>query len=115
MPSPDGCYVRVWDRPGFTGASDFINGPRRYDQLRDLPGDRAWKNRIKSLDLGPTAAAVVSSEEGFRGKSALLLAESGKEGKFASLPVPIQSLDIRCPLPPSARSTRSDVPSDQGR
>src|SRR5918993_5094157 len=78
MPSPDGCYVRVWDQPGFTGASDFINGPRRYEHLRELPGDRPWSNRIKSLHLGPNAAAVVSFEEKVQGENALLIGGSGR-------------------------------------
>lgn len=101
MPSPDGCYVQVWDQPRFTGASDFINGPRRYEHLRNLHGARTWKNRIQSLRLGPTASAVAWSDEQFRGKNALLIADGRQRGAFAAAPVKIQSLDIRC-LPPQA-------------
>ena len=114
MPSPDGCYVRVWDQPGFAGVSDFINGPRRYEHLRELPGDRPWRNRIKSLHLGPTAAAVVSTEEGFRGKNALLIADSGR-GRFPTIPAPIRSLEIRCVPAPSPQRARSDFAPDQER
>ena len=124
MPSPEGCYVRVWDQPGFLGTSDFINGPRRYEDLRELPGNRAWRNRIKSLHLGPNAAAIVFSEEKFRGRNALLIADNGT-GRFPTIPAPIQSLDIRCLPSQSAQGTLSElaagrppwasVPNDQQR
>jgi hypothetical protein len=96
MPSPDGCYVQVWDQPRFTGASDFINGPRRYEHLRDLTGGGTWKDRIRSLRLGPGASAVAWSDEQFRGTSLPMTADSRQQGTFAVLPVKIQSLDVRC-------------------
>jgi hypothetical protein len=95
MPSPDGCYVRVWDRPALAGTTDFINGPRRYNQLRDLPGGRSWSKRIKSLQLGPRAVALFYTEEEFRGKSVRLMPD-GERGGFSVVAGPIQSLDIRC-------------------
>jgi len=51
----------------FGGRADFINGPRRYSTLGDLPGGRAWQNRIRSLRLGRTAIVTVWSDENFRG------------------------------------------------
>jgi hypothetical protein len=96
MPSPDGCYVQVWDQPRFTGASDFINGPRRYEHLRDLTGRGTWKDRIRSLRLGPGASAVAWSDEQFRGTSLPMTTDSRQQGTFAVLPVQIQSLDVRC-------------------
>jgi hypothetical protein len=100
MPSPDGCYLQVWDQPRFAGASDFINGPRRYDNLRDVPGNRRWTNRIKSVRLGPRAIAIAWSDEQFRGKNAVLIADS-RQGTFPTVPATIQSLEIRC-LPSQA-------------
>jgi hypothetical protein len=96
MPNPDGCFVRVWDEPGFTGVSDFINGPVQYEHLRDLPNRRSWKARIRSLALGPRASAFAWSEEGFSGVPVPLTTDSRDGGRFAVLPVKIQSLDIRC-------------------
>jgi hypothetical protein len=93
MPSPNGCYVQIWDRPEFGGNSDFINGPIRYQHLRDMPGQRSWTHRIRSLTLGPSAWAVAWSDERFAGRSLLLTAD---RGTFATLPVRIESLDIHC-------------------
>ena len=88
--------MQVWNDAGFAGFSDFINGPNRYVQLRDLPHRRSWKDRIGSLRLGPAATAVVWSGEEFRGESLLLPAGSREQQAFAALPMKIQSLDIRC-------------------
>jgi hypothetical protein len=94
MPSPDGCYVQVWNDSGFAGNSDFINGPIQYGHLRDLPNRRSWKDRISSLRLGPGASAVAWSGEQFSGQSLVL----------AELPLAIQSLDIRCATEVADRS-----------
>ena len=104
MPNPEGCFVQVWNDAGFAGFSDFINGPNRYVHLRDLPHRRSWKDRIGSLRLGPAATAVVWSGEKFSGESLLLTADSPEQKTFASLPMKIQSLDIRC-------NTRSEAES----
>src|SRR5687767_11436756 len=55
MPSPDGCFMQVWAASGFVGTFDYINGPRSYGNLRDLPGGRLWNRRIHSLKVGPAA------------------------------------------------------------
>jgi hypothetical protein len=104
MPSPDGCYVRVWEQPDFRGASDFLNGPRHYDDLRNFPRDRSWKNRIRSLHLGPNAVVIAWSEERLRGKNALLISD-GRQGRFSVVPVRIQSLDVRCVPSHAAKQT----------
>ena len=96
MPSPDGCYLQVWDAPGFNGASEFINGPRRYEQLRDLPGRLSWKGRIRSVRVGPTAHAIAWSNEGFKGASLLLTTDRPRAEGFAMLLVDVESLDVRC-------------------
>jgi hypothetical protein len=108
MPSPDGCYVRVWDRSAFAGTTDFINGPRRYNHLRDLPGGRSWSKRIKSVQLGPSAVALAYSEEEFRGRNALLMPDADS-GRFPVVAVSIQSLEVRCSLPTAARSILTEA------
>jgi hypothetical protein len=104
MPSPDGCFVQVWNGAGFAGTSDFINGPVEYRHLRDLPSRRSWKDRIGSLRLGPKASAVAWSAEQFSGRSVMLAADSREQGAFAALPLKIQSLDIRCGTRPQTES-----------
>jgi len=104
MPSPDGCFVQVWNGAGFAGTSDFINGPVEYRHLRDLPSRRSWKDRIGSLRLGPRASAVAWSAEQLSGRSLMLTADSREQGAFAALPLKIQSLDIRCVARPETES-----------
>jgi hypothetical protein len=96
MPNPDGCFVQVWDAPHFAGAADYINGPREYSTLRDLPGGRRWSGRIRSLTVGPQALAIVHADEHFRGPSVRL-----SEGRrYVELPSSIggdiESLQIEC-------------------
>ena len=96
MPSPDGCFIQVWDAPHFAGAVDYINGPREYANLRDLPGGRRWSGRIRSLRVGPDALATAHADEQFRGTRVLL--HRGLE--YVELPAPIrgqiESLQIEC-------------------
>jgi hypothetical protein len=96
MPSPDGCYVQVWDRPGFNGISEFINGPRRYEHLRDLPGRLSWKGKIRSLRLGPAAAGIAWTSERFEGSNLVLVTDSRQPDRFADLSMNVESLDVRC-------------------
>jgi hypothetical protein len=98
MPSPDGCFIQVWDAPHFAGAADYINGPREYANLRDLPGGRRWSGRIRSLRVGPEAMATAHADEHFRGTSVRL--DRGSE--YVKLPTPIkdeiESLQIECAI-----------------
>ena len=96
MPSPDGCFVQVWDAPHFAGVADYINGPREYASLRDLPGGRRWSGRIRSLRVGPEALATAHADEHFRGTSVRL----NRGSAYVELPTPIkgeiESLQIEC-------------------
>ena len=90
MPSPEGCFVQVWDHPDFTGASEFLNGPRRYDHLNDLPGGSSWKRRVRSIRPGPAAQAIAWSGERFAGRDVHLTAPAG------TLAERVESLEVRC-------------------
>src|SRR5687767_3340822 len=94
MPSPDGCFVQVWDGVQQTGASDYINGPLAYPDLRQLPNARDWHHRIASVRVGSTARALAFTAEGFEGSSFQLTPGSthcslpdGFAGRIASLRV----------------------------
>lgn len=63
MPSPDGSFVHVWEAPRLTGTTDFLNGPRDYPMLRDLPGGRLWNNRIRNAETGPAATVTLWTDE----------------------------------------------------
>lgn len=96
MPNPDGCFVQIWDAPRFTGMQDFINGPRAYANLRDLPGGRLWNDRIRSAQVGPAATAMAWSDENFQGASLRLSAND----EYPLLPQEfagrIESMDVMC-------------------
>jgi hypothetical protein len=96
MPHPDGCFVQVWDQPRFAGASDFINGPRRYETLRQLPGRRDWAYRIRSLKLGGNAYLTVWSEDKFRGSTVTFTDDSLQPQRSAAVAPRIGSLSISC-------------------
>jgi hypothetical protein len=96
MPHPDGCFVQVWDQPRFVGASDFINGPRRYATLQDLPGRHNWANRIHSLKLGDSASVTVWSEDHFRGTPVNFTEDSQEPQRSAAVAPKIGSLSISC-------------------
>ena len=96
MPSPEGCFVRVWDEPNFSGASDYINGPRVYPNLRDMPGARLWRDRIESAKAGPTATVTVWSDENFRGKAMRLASDAEYPRLADALTARIESATVEC-------------------
>jgi hypothetical protein len=94
-PNPNGCYVQVWDAPNNAGLGDYINGPAKLVQLQDLPGQRSWRNKIRSLRVGPAASVTVWSDENFGGNSLRLV-----EVEYMQLPDAlsgkIESMQIAC-------------------
>ena len=97
MPSPDGCFVRVWDQPAFEGASSSSTARPSTGSLRDLPRRQSWNGRIRSLTLGPAASSAMAwSDEQFKGRSLLVTAVSREQGRVAAVPLEVESLDINC-------------------
>jgi hypothetical protein len=78
------------------GITDYINGPRAYLTLRDLPGARVWRNRIQSLKTGVAARATVYGEEDFSGLSLRLLPDREYRTLPESLGGQIASINIQC-------------------
>jgi hypothetical protein len=97
MPSPDGCFIRVWDAPRFAGAADFINGPRNYPTLRDFPGGRLWNNRIRSASAGQGATVTLWTDENFQGVRLTLSPETDYRQLPESVAGRIESMNIDCP------------------
>jgi hypothetical protein len=98
MPSPDGCFVQVWDLVRFGGVTDYINGPRVYANLRDLPGARIWGNRIRSAKTGVAASATIYADEDFQGASMRLAPDREYQIFPDELSGRIASMRIDCPL-----------------
>src|SRR5262245_15514913 len=69
MPHPFGCYAKVYDTGRFKGTTDFINGPRRYRSLTDLPNKANWSKRIRSVQVGGAAVVTVWTDRDFKGES----------------------------------------------
>jgi hypothetical protein len=107
MPNPEGCFVQVWDAPQYGGVYDYINGPRVYTTLRQMPGGRQWNDRVRSLRVPRGAVGVAYTDENLQGTRMPL--RGGQE--YPTLPLgitgDIESLEINCP--PAAR----DVPGSR--
>jgi hypothetical protein len=99
MPSPDGCYVQVWETARFQGATDYLNGPRNYASLRDLAGGRQWNDRIRSVRAGPAAIATAYTDENFQGTSVPFHSDGSYPEFPPSLSGQIESLRIDCARP----------------
>ena len=104
MPSPDGCFIQVWDAPSHTGITDYINGPRSWMNLRDLPGGREWTNRIRSMKTGVRTRATVYADENFSGPSMRLVADREYPTLVAGVSGRIASMTIDCAPPPPAKA-----------
>ena len=62
-PNPNGCYVFVYDRPEWQGGRVVLNGPGKWSNLeRLLLNEENWRNRIRSLDVGPAATVTVYTD-----------------------------------------------------
>ena len=96
MPNPSGCYMQVWEFADFMGTSDYINGPREYASLRQMPNNRTWQNRINSVRVGPTAAVTVFTEENYRGQVLQLPPESSHPQFSEGFSAQIESLRVSC-------------------
>ena len=96
MPDPGGCYALVSDGEQFAGAREFINGPRNYASLEDLPFHASWRRRIRSVEVGPAASVTMWTDEGWRGASETLSAGSREPVLSKALSGRVQSLEIGC-------------------
>ena len=101
MPDPGGCYVLVYERPQFLGAHEFLNGPRKYSRLSDLPFGANWRRRIRSAEVGPQASVTMWADAGFQGPSQTL-GPGTKQGELAdALSGRVESVDVGCTAPRS--------------
>lgn len=68
---PNPCYVQIWEDENFEDSSDVINGPGRWNNMRNLPGANKsdWGDQIDSLKVGPAATVIVWEDEGFEDNS----------------------------------------------
>ena len=114
MPNPEGCFVQVWDGPHLTGITDYINGPKAYLTLRDLPGARVWRNRIRSMKTGVAARATVYGDENFQGASLRLSPDREYRTLADNLSGRIASMNVECEQSRQTNVQRLLPPPDRG-
>jgi hypothetical protein len=49
----NGCWIEVWDKPGFKGRSRRLYGPADFPYLRIA--EDGWNAQIHSIQVGPNA------------------------------------------------------------
>ena len=97
-PNPNGCYVFVYDRPDWQGARVVLNGPGKWSNLeRLLLNEENWRNRIRSLDVGPAATVTVYNDLRFMGLSRRFGPGSKLPRLESEINADIESLALSCP------------------
>ena len=96
-PNPNGCYVFVYDRPEWQGVGAVLNGPDKWSNLeRLLLNDEDWRNRIRSIDVGPAATVTVYTDAAFTGMSRRFGPRSKAARLDGEINARIESLEIGC-------------------
>ena len=95
-PDASGCYALVFEQPQFSGEREYLNGPRTYTTLMDLPFRANWHRRIRSVQAGPRASITLWSDEGFRGQSQRLSPNTSQPALDQRLSGRVESLEIAC-------------------
>lgn len=99
MPDPGGCYVLVYDRPQFMGAHEFINGPRKYADMSDLPFRANWRRRIRSVEIGPRASVTMWTDAAFAGISQTFGPGTKHPALTDALSGQVGSIEVGCAEP----------------
>lgn len=96
-PNPNGCYVFVYDQPDWQGMGVVLNGPERWPSLERLRVDQVdWRNRIRSLDVGPAATLTVYTDASFMGTSRKFDPTSRPGRLGTEISAQIESLEVAC-------------------
>jgi hypothetical protein len=97
-PNPNGCYLFVYDQSDWQGARAVLNGPGKWSNLeRVLLNNEDWRNRIRSIDVGPAATVTVYTDRRFTGVSRRFGPRSKPARLDGEISARIESLDIACP------------------
>jgi len=97
QPNPNGCYVFVYEQPEWQGAGVVLNGPDKWPSIeRLLVDEEDWRNRIRSIDVGPAAIVTVYTDAAFAGVSRKFAPKSRLGRLDSELSARIESLDITC-------------------
>ena len=99
-PNPNGCYVFLYDRSDWQGAGVVLNGPARWPKLEGLQTNQGnWRNRIRSVDVGPAATVTVYTDAAFSGLTRRFAPNSKQPRLDSEVSARIESLELACPQP----------------
>ena len=75
----------------------MLNGPARWPELEGLFANQEnWRNRIRSVDVGPAATVTVYTDAAFQGASRQLAPDSKHPRLDSELSARIESLGLAC-------------------
>jgi hypothetical protein len=96
-PNPNGCYVFVYDRTDWRGERAVLNGPAKWWSVERLwLNDKDWRNRIRSIDVGPSATVTLYTELNYKGASQQFGPASKPSRLDGQLSSGVESLDLAC-------------------
>ena len=101
VPNPTldrGCWIRLSDRPGFSGQSFVVVGPAEL-RASDLATIARFRRRVSSAETGPKAVAHLYSRENFTG-AALTMGPSARDAQvgyaFGASHRRVEALRLSC-------------------
>jgi hypothetical protein len=96
-PNPNGCYAFVYDQADWKGERAVLNGPSRWWSVERLRvDDKDWRNRIRSIEVGPTATVTLFTEVNYRGASQQFGPSSQPSRFDAGLSAGVESIAMTC-------------------
>ena len=97
-PNPSGCYVMLFEEPGFRSNNDVLNGPGEWASLDGLTetNHARWANRIRSVRVGGTARVTAFTGARIEGQSETYAPETEVPALDQALSANIESLSIDC-------------------
>ena len=93
----------------------MLNGPARWPKLEGLFANQEnWRNRIRSVDVGPAATVTVYTDAAFQGASRRLAPNSKHPRLDSELAARIESFGLACPdKTPVKHSAADDGAGDE--
>ena len=95
-PNPNGCFLFIYDRTGFSGSRSLVNGPVRLASLDRIGGDSHWNRRIQSLEVGSAASVALFTAENFSGRTTTFSPATRAPTLTSEFAGRIRSLTLSC-------------------
>ena len=96
-PNPNGCYAFVYDQPDLRGDRVVLNGPSKWADIERLRLDnKDWRNRLRSIEVGPAATVTVHTEPNYRGASRQFTPGTTVRRVDDALSGGVESVEISC-------------------